>query len=179
MRARYEIHGYAIVSDDDRIADAAGEVPPALRNEKDWAQYQAALARSDLVVFARKSHENEPDTHGRTRMVMSRQSRGLEQRDGAWWWNPAEVAWTDALARVLPEGGEVAAPGGQGVFDLFLGIGYARRQAAGRAKSVFGMRRGSVGGDGSGPARAAPRRDAAARSGEGRGDEYLEARLGA
>jgi hypothetical protein len=135
MRARYEIHGYAIVSDDDRIADAAGEVPPALRNEKDWAQYQAALARSDLVVFARKSHENEPDTHGRTRMVMSRQSRGLEQRDGAWWWNPAEVAWTDALARVLPEGGEVAAPGGQGVFDLFLGIGYDEFHLA-RARGV-------------------------------------------
>ena len=30
------IAGYAIVSDDDRIAGPDGLVPPALRNEKDW-----------------------------------------------------------------------------------------------------------------------------------------------
>jgi hypothetical protein len=119
-----EIHGYALVSDDDMIADASGEVPAVLRNEKDWAQYQAALARSDLVVFARRSHENEPETHGRPRMVVSRSGSGLEQRDGVWWWRPDVVPWAEALARVLPQGGEVAAPGGQAVFDLFLGIGY-------------------------------------------------------
>ena len=119
-----QIHGYAIVSDDDKIADAAGEVPPALRNEKDWEQYQAALAASDLVVFARVSHQNEPETHGRTRVVVSRDAQGLEARDGVWWWNPAQAEWRDVVAKLLPDGGVVAAPGGQGVFDLFLGIGY-------------------------------------------------------
>jgi hypothetical protein len=119
-----EIHGYAIVSDDDKIADAQGEVPASLRNEKEFAAYQQALAQSDLVVFARKSHDNEPETHGRPRMVVSRDARGLENRAGIWWWNPADMAWAQALARALPEGGHVAAPGGQGVFDLFLGVGY-------------------------------------------------------
>ena len=119
-----EIHGYAIVSDDDRIADAQGEVPASLRNDKDWEQYQRALAASDLVVFARKSHDNEPETHGRPRMVVSRDAKGLENRDGVWWWNPAQTVWRDALARALPQGGHVSAPGGRGVFDLFLGIGY-------------------------------------------------------
>lgn len=119
-----EIHGYAIVSDDDRIADAHGEVPASLRNEKEFAAYQRALAQSDLVVFARKSHENEPQTHGRPRMVVSREARGLEDRAGVWWWNPADLPWAHVVARVLPEGGHVAAPGGQGVFDLFLEIGY-------------------------------------------------------
>jgi hypothetical protein len=119
-----EIHGYAIVSDDDKIADERGEVPPSLRNDKEFAAYQRALAESDLVVFARKSHENEPETHGRPRMVVSREAKGLESRAGVWWWNPADIGWPEVLARVLPEGGHVAAPGGQGVFDLFLGIGY-------------------------------------------------------
>lgn len=119
-----EIHGYAIVSDDDRIADANDLIPPALRNDKDWEQYQRALANSDLVVFARLSHENEPETHGVPRMVVSRSSQGLENRGGVWWWNPALISWNEAVAKVLPLGGEVAAPGGQGVFDLFLGIGY-------------------------------------------------------
>jgi hypothetical protein len=119
-----EIHGYAIVSDDDMIADASGEVPPSLRNDKEWALYQTALANSDLVVFARRSHENEPETHGRPRMVVSHSAKGLEQRDGVWWWRPDVVPWAEAVARALPGGGEVAAPGGQAVFDLFLGIGY-------------------------------------------------------
>jgi hypothetical protein len=119
-----EIHGYAIVSDDDKIADAEGLIPAALRNDKDWQQYQSALAHSDLVVFARKSHENEPETHGVPRIVVSREGKGLEQRDGVWWWNPADIGWGEVVARVLPDGGEVAAPGGQGVFDMFLKIGY-------------------------------------------------------
>jgi hypothetical protein len=119
-----EIHGYAIVSDDDKIADADGLIPPPLRNDKDWEQYQAALARSDLVVFARVSHENEPETHGVPRVVVSREAKALAQRDGIWWWNPADIAWPEVVARVLPEGGEVAAPGGRGVFDMFLRIGY-------------------------------------------------------
>ncbi len=119
-----EIHGYAIVSDDDRIADAGGLIPPALRNDKDWEQYQRALANSDLVVFARVSHENEPETHGVPRMVVSRSANGLESRGGVWWWDPALVSWGEAVAEVLPQGGEVAAPGGQAVFDLFLDIGY-------------------------------------------------------
>jgi hypothetical protein len=119
-----EIHGYAIVSDDNKIADAQGEIPIALRNDKDWEQYQAALGASDLVVFARVSHENEPNTRGDPRMVVSRDAKGLEKRDDAWWWNPADIAWPEVAAQVLPNGGEVAAPGGQGVFDLFLKIGY-------------------------------------------------------
>ena len=119
-----EIHGYAIVSDDDHIADEHGEVPPSLRNDKEFAAYQRALAESDLVVFARKSHENEPDTHGRPRLVVSREVKGLEHRAGVWWWNPADLNWPEVVARVAPQGGHVAAPGGQGVFDLFLGIGY-------------------------------------------------------
>lgn len=119
-----EIHGYAIVSDDDAIADASGQVPGALRNPTDWEQYQAAQARSALVVFARVSHGFEPNTRGDPRLVVSRDAVGLEKRDDAWWWNPSETPWSQVVARLLPKGGEVAACGGQGVFDLFLGIGY-------------------------------------------------------
>ena len=119
-----EIHGYAIVSDDDRIADADGLIPASLRNDRDWEQYQAALARSDLVVFARVSHVNEPNTRGDPRVVVSRDAKGLERRADAWWWNPADMDWQAVVERILPDGGEVAAPGGQGVFDLFLAIGY-------------------------------------------------------
>jgi hypothetical protein len=119
-----EIHGYAIVSDDDRIAAADGLVPLSLRNERDWNYYQSALARSDLIVFGHRSHDAEPNERGDRRLVISGGAAGLEQRADAWWWNPASIGWPEVAKRLLPLGGEVAAPGGQGVFDLFLGIGF-------------------------------------------------------
>jgi hypothetical protein len=121
-----EIHGYAIVSDDDKIAAADGLLPVSMRNDKDWDLYQRALAAADLVVFARASHELEPNTRGDPRLVISRSAAaGLEHRADAWWWDPARVGWDAVVARLLPAGGVVATGGGQVGFDLFLGIGYA------------------------------------------------------
>jgi hypothetical protein len=119
-----QIQGYAIVSDDDKIAGSDGLIPVSLRNEKDWEYYQNALAHSDLIVFGHHSHELEPNVRGDLRLVISSKVAGLERRADAWWWSPALVSWAEVAKRVLPQGGDVAAPGGQGVFDLFLKIGY-------------------------------------------------------
>lgn len=119
-----EIHGYAIVSRDDRIAEADGSMPAALRNGADWAYFQAELDRADLVVLGRHGHEAHGNRSGRLRMVVSTSADGIEMRGTDWWWNPAQVSWPEAAARVLPDGGRVAVPGGRRVFDLFLGIGF-------------------------------------------------------
>jgi len=121
---RIEIHGYAIVSDNDRIADASGRTPDVLRNDADWAYFQAELDRSAVLVLGRLGHEANPNPKGRLRMVLSSASTGLERRPDAWWWNPGAISWGRAIGTVLPEGGRVAVPGGRRVFDLFLGIGY-------------------------------------------------------
>ncbi len=57
MAGDLDITGYAIVSDDDKIAGADGLTPTSLRNEKDWELYQHAQEVADVVVFARRSHE--------------------------------------------------------------------------------------------------------------------------
>jgi len=119
-----EIHGYAIVSDDDRIADAKGETPPVLQNDADWAYFQAELDRADITVLGRLAHEANPNARGRARLVLSTSASGLEQRSDAWWWNPTALPWAAAIKHVLPGGGRVAVPGGKRVFDLFLDIGY-------------------------------------------------------
>src|SRR4051812_36675988 len=51
--SQVEIHGYAIVSDNDCIADASGQTPDMLRNEADWAYFQAELNRSTVTVLGR------------------------------------------------------------------------------------------------------------------------------
>ena len=121
MPGNVDITGYAIVSDDDKIAGADGLTPVSLRNPKDWELYQRAQELADLVVFACRSHELEPNTHKTPRLVVSREAAaGLEQRPDGWWWDPRRTTWEEVAIRVLPNGGRVAVGGGQVVFDLFL-----------------------------------------------------------
>ncbi len=121
----HNLIGHAIVSADDRIADAAGRMPAALHNEHDWALFQAALDRSALMLIGRVSHDATPNRKRRRRLVVSAGARGLEERSDGLWLNPAEVPLASALAAILPEGGEVAVVGGQGVFELVGATGFA------------------------------------------------------
>jgi len=119
MAVRFE--GHAIVSADGMIAGPDGEMPDALRNDADWAQFQAALDRSALVVLGRKGHERHPNP-GRRRLVLTRGVAGLEReaRAGeAWLWNPGAVPIDVVLATLGIGDGEVAITGGTGTFDLF------------------------------------------------------------
>ena len=150
MAGNLDITGYAIVSDDDKIAGADGLTPTSLRNEKDWELYQRAQEVANLVVFARRSHELEPNVHRNLRLVVSREAAGLEQRPDGWWWDPRRTTWEEVAARVLPTGGVVAVGGGQVVFDLFLMIGFdgfhlSRAHGVklpGRTVGLFRLRRG-------------------------------------
>ena len=120
----YQIHGFAIVSENDCIADGRGVVPEALRNEADWTYFQNWLDRAALSVLGRLSHEANPNIHRRRRLIVSGSARGLERRADGLWWNPGEVSVSEALHVAAPEGGIVAVPGGRSVFDLFLFRGF-------------------------------------------------------
>jgi len=135
VAGRVEIHGYAIVARDDRIADASGAMPDCLRNEADWAYFQAGLDRAEWVALGRRSHEATPNPRGRRRLIVSSAARGLETRADGVWWRPDAVGFDEVAARLTPQGGRIAVPGGQGVFELFLALGYdafhlARAEAA-------------------------------------------------
>ncbi len=131
----WTITGHAIVGDDDMIADAQGRMPPALRNDADWRLFQHQLDRSACVVLGRLGHEAHPNP-GRLRIIVSQRAEsGLARRADGWWWDPARVAWAEVRTAVVPSGGRVAVPGGQGVFALFLGIGYDAFQLT-RARGV-------------------------------------------
>jgi len=124
MIGNFRLEGHALVSVDDRIADAAGRKPLELNHPLDWARFQGELGKAAVIVLGRKSHESDPGRSGGRRLVVSSGARGIERRADAWWWNPAEVELVEALAAVAPAGGLVAIPGGMRVFDMFLSVGY-------------------------------------------------------
>jgi hypothetical protein len=154
MIGPYRIHGHAIVSADDCIADAEGRIPPDLRNDADWERFQASLDRAAVTVLGRLSHQSNPNSKERKRIVVSGAAKGIERRADAWWWNPAEAPVLAALETAAPGGGIVAVPGGRGVFDLFLAIGFdefhlarAARLRIGAGTPVFGECRSGIAAD--------------------------------
>jgi len=124
MIGGYAVHGHALVSADDRIADSDGVTPATLRHDSDRRRFQAALDLAVVTVLGRRSHAANPNTRGRNRLVLSASARAVERRDDAWWWNPADISLADALAVAAPATGIVAVPGGRPVFDYFLSVGF-------------------------------------------------------
>lgn len=115
-----EIIGHAIVSADGRIADHNRQMPAELRNDKDWARFQAALDRAKLVVLGRLGHEMHPNP-GRRRLVVTSRVADVEEIDAqVLLWNPAGLEFEAVLSRLGIADGEIAVTGGQAVFDLFL-----------------------------------------------------------
>lgn len=115
------IEGYAVVSEDDRITGASGEMPAALRTDAEWDFFQSGLDHADVVVLGRFSHLVTPNPKKRRRLVLTRSVSGV-QRDGeiTVFWNPDTASLDAALEAFATPVTHLAVAGGQGVFDLFL-----------------------------------------------------------
>jgi hypothetical protein len=83
-----QIEAYAVVGDDDRIANAAGEMPEALKNDTEWAFFQAGLDAAQVTVLGRASQEATPNHRRRRRLVMTRSVRDLRSEGDTVFWNP-------------------------------------------------------------------------------------------
>ena len=123
MIGQHRIEGYAIVSTDGMIADSAGVMPAAMRNDADQNFLQSALDRAAAVVNGRNSNEGGPRAAQRKRLVVTRQV-GSCSRDQAnpntLLWNPKGAAFAEALATLGIGEGSIAIIGGTEVFGLFL-----------------------------------------------------------
>ena len=67
----FRIEGFVIVSADGMLADATHVMPDALKYEGDKSFFSAALDRADLIVHGRHSHEEQPNSPKRTRIVLT------------------------------------------------------------------------------------------------------------
>lgn len=117
------IEGYAIVSDDGMLADADGVMPPSLVVGADQKFLSSGLDRADVIVHGRHSHENQPQSPTRRRLIASRTVQTLGPSPNfpnAVLWNPAGLPLEQAMEAVDVEGGLVVILGGTEIFGLFL-----------------------------------------------------------
>jgi dihydrofolate reductase len=117
------IEGYAIVSVDGMLANAAGIMPIELKIEADQRFFAQGLDRVDAVVHGRHSHEQQPHSHLRRRLILTRQIPALAtdpSNEKALFWNPAGASFDEAWAALGVPEGSLAVIGGTDVFGMFL-----------------------------------------------------------
>jgi dihydrofolate reductase len=118
-----QIDGYVIVSADGMLANAERVMPDQLKFEGDKRFFSAALDRADLIVHGRHSHEDQPNSPHRKRLILTRTISGIApdpSNPNATLWNPAGVSFEAACNRADVRSGTVAIIGGPNVFDMFL-----------------------------------------------------------
>ena len=127
MYGPFQIEGFATASTDGRLADHTGLMPNSLKLEADQRLLRAALDRADVLIHGRLSHEGQPISHLRRRLIMTRKVLGsapVEGDERARYWNPAGASLEAACAAVGCEKGLLAILGGTEVYQHFLAIGY-------------------------------------------------------
>ncbi len=118
-----QIDGYAIVSEDGMLANAAGIMPESLKFEADRDFFERALDQVSVVVHGAHSHEQQPHSHLRRRLIVTRRIAAIAadpSNDKALFWNPAGASFEQALAAVGAPNAGVGIIGGPEVFGMFL-----------------------------------------------------------
>lgn len=123
----WRIVGYAIVSLDGMLADRNVHMPDALKIDADQRFFSSGLDAADLVIHGRHSHEGQPNSAQRKRLILTRRIAAMSEdaaHPHAMLWNPAGMPFEEACRAIGVPQGVVAAIGGTDVFGLFLDIGY-------------------------------------------------------
>jgi dihydrofolate reductase len=118
------IDGYAIVSEEGMIADAARIMPDSLKFEADKLFFERGLDAVDVVIHGRHSHEQQPHSPLRLRLIVTHRVEALApdtSNEKALFWNPAGASLEDALKALGKPEAALGIVGGTDVFGLFLG----------------------------------------------------------
>ena len=117
------IDGFVIVSADGMLANAARVMPDELKFEGDKKFFTAALDRADLIVHGRHSHEGQPNSAERKRIIVTRRVAAIApdpSNPNATLWNPAGASFDAACEAAGMRSGSVAVIGGPDVFGMFM-----------------------------------------------------------
>ncbi|MGC1682443.1 MAG: dihydrofolate reductase [Pseudolabrys sp.] len=123
MKAPRRIEGYAIVSEDGMLANAAGVMPDSLKFEADQIFFERGLDGVDVVVHGRHSHEKQRRSDLRKRLILTRRVLAVASdpaNNNALFWNPAGASLEQALAVLGVPDASIGVIGGTEVFGMFL-----------------------------------------------------------
>jgi hypothetical protein len=98
-------------------------MPDELKFEGDKQFFTAALDRADLIVHGRNSYEDQPNSPGRKRIVVTRKIAAIApdpSNPKAMLWNPAGASFEAACDSAGLRSGTAAIIGGPYVFGMFL-----------------------------------------------------------
>jgi len=105
------------------LAEASGIVPDSLKFDADRHFFERGLDEVDVVVHGRHSHERQPHSPLRRRLILTRRISGTEvdpANGRALLWNPAHVTFDEALAALGTPNDRIGIVGGPEVFGMFL-----------------------------------------------------------
>jgi dihydrofolate reductase len=122
-RRRGRVEGYAIISEDGMLADAAGIMPGSLIFTADQEFYERGLDAVDVVVHGRHSGEQQTRSSLRHRLVLTRRVSDIAAHPTnprALFWNPAGASLQAALGALGSPNASIGVIGGTDVFALFL-----------------------------------------------------------
>jgi len=123
MKVPSRIEGYAIVSEDGMLANAAGIMPDSLKFEADKAFFERGLDGVDVVVHGRHSQEQQRHSNLRRRLILTRRVLAVANdpsNNRALFWNPAGATLEQALTMLGAPNDSIGVIGGTEVFGIFL-----------------------------------------------------------
>jgi hypothetical protein len=98
-------------------------MPDSLKFAADRRFFESGLDRVDVVVHGRHSHERQPHSYLRRRLILTRQVPAVAadpSNEKALFWNPADASFEQALAVLKTPDGIVGVIGGTEVFGTVM-----------------------------------------------------------
>lgn len=117
------IEGFAIVSENGMVADETGVMPASLLIDADQKFLSDGLDRASVVVHGSNSHERQPRSPYRRRLIATRRVETIgptEDHPLARFWNPAGLGLEEAAAELGVSDGTAAILGGTELYGAFL-----------------------------------------------------------
>ena len=117
------IEGFAIVSADGMLAGADGLMPNSLKFAIDQKFLDESLDAAALLINGRKSHEMQPNSGNRRRLLLTRSAgpfSAIPVERNVWLWSPEATPLSEVCEALGIVTGMVAILGGTAAYDLFL-----------------------------------------------------------